>query len=242
MRLFATLPEMVEVGGRTLPLVATRYKAARGIRLKPCAVSGAIKLSLPARGGVREALNLLETHRGWLEAQVARWPTPLPFAPGAEIPFDGRVLLLDWDEARPLRPMLEGTTLRLGGPRVGVADRTRRFLMQQARAALVPMTHDLAAAQGCSVARVALGDPVGRWGSCNQRQASINYSWRLILMPEWVRRAIVVHEVAHLVHAHHGPEFWRLVADMGGQAGESRRWLARFGREMHAVGAGSGQD
>jgi predicted metal-dependent hydrolase len=236
VKLFATLPETVEVGGRTLPLVATRYKAARGIRLKPCAASGAIRLSLPARGGVREALALLETHRGWLEAQVARWPTPLPFAHGAEIPFDGRLVRLDWDEARPLRPVLDGARLRLGGPQVGVADRTRRFLMQQARSALVPMTHALAAGQGRSVARIALGDPVGRWGSCNQRQASINYSWRLILMPEWVRRAIVVHEVAHLVHAHHGPEFWRLVAEMEGRAGESRRWLASHGRSLHAVG------
>jgi len=237
VKFFATLPDRVEVGGRSLPLVARRYAAARGIRLKPCAVSGAIKLSLPARGGVREALTLLETHKGWLEAQVARWPAPRPFVPDAEIPFDGRVLRLDWDEARPLRPVLDGDRLRLGGPRVGVADRARRFLMHQARAALVPQTHEMAALVDRSVARIALNDPVGRWGSCNQRQASINYSWRLILMPDWVRRAIVVHEVAHLVHAHHGPEFWKLVAQLDGKAGESRRWLARFGREMHAIGA-----
>jgi predicted metal-dependent hydrolase len=240
MKLFATLPDKLVVGGRTLPLVATRYAAARGIRLKPCAASGSIKLSLPPRGGVREALKLLETHKDWLEVQVARWPAPVPFVPGAEIPFDGRRLRLDWDEARPLRPVLEGEWLRLGGPLVGVPDRTRRFLMQQARAALVPQTHEIAAELGRSVKRIGLGDPVGRWGSCNQRQGSINYSWRLILMPDWVRRAIVVHEVAHLVHAHHGPEFWQLVAQMGGKAGESRRWLARFGREMHAIGTGLG--
>ncbi|WP_439532998.1 M48 family metallopeptidase [Polymorphobacter sp.] len=241
MRLFARLPDSVEVGGRQLPLVATRYRAARGIRLKPCAITSSLKLSLPARGGVREALDLIERHRGWLEAQVARWPAPLPFAPGAEIPFDGRTLLIDWDAARPLRPVLDGDRLRLGGPLVGVRDRTRRFLLAQARAALVPATQEEAAKLDRKVARIALNDPVGRWGSCNQRQGSINYSWRLILMPAWVRRAIVVHEVAHLVHANHGPDFWRLVAEMDGRAGESRRWLARFGREMHAVGAETGR-
>jgi predicted metal-dependent hydrolase len=236
MKLFATLPEKLMVGGRMLPLVAKRYAAARGIRLKPCAATASIKLSLPPRGGVREALKLLETHADWLEAQVARWPAPLPFVPGAEIPFDGGRLRLDWDEARPLRPVLDGQCLRLGGPLVGVPDRTRRFLMQQARAALVPQTHEIAGQLGCRVKRIALGDPVGRWGSCNQRQASINFSWRLILMPGWVRRAIVVHEAAHLVHPHHGPEFWQLVAQMGGQAGESRRWLASQGRKLHGVG------
>lgn len=233
---FARLPETVEVAGRTLPLIARRYASARTIRLKPCAITASLKLSLPPRGGVREALALIASHKDWLAREIARWPAPLPFAPGARIPFDGHELLLDWDERRPLRPLLAADRLLLGGPLAGVHDRTRRFLLQQARAELLPATQALARQLDRPLKRITLGDPRGRWGSCNARAGTINYSWRLILMPGWVRRSIIVHEAAHLVHPNHGPAFWALVESLGGRAGESRRWLAKHGRSLHGVG------
>jgi len=237
---FARLPATVEVAGRSLPLIPKRYPGARTIRLKPCAITASLRLSLPPRGGVREALALIESHRGWLEREVARWPAPVPFAPGARIPFKGDTLLLDWDAARPLRPQLAEDRLLLGGPMAGVHDRTRRFLLQHARAALVPGTEELAARLARPLQRITLGDPRGRWGSCNARTGSINYSWRLILMPDWVRRTIMVHEAAHLVHPNHSPAFWSLVKSLDGQAVESRQWLARHGRALHAVGNAPG--
>ena len=233
---FARLPTTVEVAGRTLPLIPRRYPSARTIRLKACAVTASLKLSLPPRGGVREALALIESHRGWLEREIARWPAPIPFVPGARIPFNGDTLLLDWDPGRPLRPQLAEDRLLLGGPLTGVHDRTRRFLLQQARTALIPGTETLATQLARPLHRITLGDPRGRWGSSNARTGSINYSWRLILMPDWVRRAIMVHEAAHLVHPNHSPAFWTLVESLGGQAQESRQWLTRHGRALHVVG------
>ncbi len=227
---------MVVVNGQALPLVATRYRAARAIRLKPCAISGAIKLSLPARGGVREALDLIESHRGWLAAQVAKWPAPVPFAPSALVPFDGGTLLIDWEPSRGLRVMREGDRLLVGGPSAGISDRVRRWLTAQARTRLVLETARQAARVGRPVNRVALNDPAGRWGSCNARAGSINYSWRLMLAPAWVRDSVVAHEVAHLVHPNHGRDFWALVATLDGREAESKRWLARHGRGLHLVG------
>jgi len=239
MSLFAHLPANIEVAGRTLPLIAKRYSTARGIKLKPCPLTASVKLSLPATGGIREALALIKSHQGWLEAQIARWPAPLPFAPGARIPFSGDDILLDWDQGRPLRPSLAEDRLLLGGPLAGVADRTHRFLKQRARAALTPNTQALAQQLDRPLTRITLGDPQTRWGSCNARTGTINYSWRLILMPEWVRHAIIVHEAAHLVHPNHGPKFWKLVSELNGHASESHRWLARHGRDLHAVGRGA---
>ncbi len=230
------MPETVIVDGRTLPVVATRYAQARGIRLKPCAISGAVKISLPARGGVREAIALLESHRGWLATQVATWPVAVPFVDGTLLPFDGGELLVDWDAARALRVMRAGDRLLVGGPAAGVADRVKRWLLREARTALLPETQHLAARVDRPLTRVALGDPAGRWGSCNARTGSINYSWRLIMAPTRVRQSVVAHEVAHLVHANHGPGFWALVAELDPHAGESKRWLARHGRGLHLVG------
>ena len=74
-----------------------------------------------------------------------------------------------------------------------------------------------------------------RWGSCSG-DGAIAYSWRLILMPPEVRRAIVAHEVAHLVHLNHSPSFHALAAELDPGHDAARRWLKRHGPAAHWVG------
>lgn len=50
-----------------------------------------------------------------------------------------------------------------------------------------------------------------RFGSCTPTNATIRISHRLAKMPEWVLKYVVMHELAHLEEANHGPRFWRLV-------------------------------
>ncbi len=50
-----------------------------------------------------------------------------------------------------------------------------------------------------------------RWGSCTPADATIRLSTRLATMPDWVIDYVIVHELAHLVVAGHGPDFWELV-------------------------------
>lgn len=51
-----------------------------------------------------------------------------------------------------------------------------------------------------------------RWGSCTPVDATIRVSERLREMPRWVLDYVLVHELAHLVHADHGAGFEALVA------------------------------
>ena len=51
-----------------------------------------------------------------------------------------------------------------------------------------------------------------RWGSCTPSEGTIRISTRVQGMPAWVLDYVVLHELAHLVHGGHGPEFWALVA------------------------------
>ena len=50
-----------------------------------------------------------------------------------------------------------------------------------------------------------------RWGSCTPSTGAVRLSTRLARFPHWVRDYVIVHELAHLVHAGHTPAFWRLV-------------------------------
>jgi len=51
-----------------------------------------------------------------------------------------------------------------------------------------------------------------RWGSCTPSDGTIRISSRIAGYPTWVVDAVVVHELAHLVEAGHGPAFKALVA------------------------------
>ncbi len=78
-----------------------------------------------------------------------------------------------------------------------------------------PEAAEFAAAAGVVVAKISVGDAGTRWGSCSS-QGRIRLSWRLIFATPQARRYVVAHEVAHLVHLNHGPEFKALEARLFG--------------------------
>src|SRR3954453_16663859 len=50
------------------------------------------------------------------------------------------------------------------------------------------------------------GHQLSRWGSCTPEDATIRVSSRLAAFPSWVLDYVLVHELAHLLVEHHGPE------------------------------------
>lgn len=49
------------------------------------------------------------------------------------------------------------------------------------------------------------------FGSCTPTLGTIRLSHVLIDMPKWVHDYVLIHELAHLEEANHGPRFWKLV-------------------------------
>ena len=49
-----------------------------------------------------------------------------------------------------------------------------------------------------------------RWGSCSSHSEEIRISHRLQVVPDWVLDAILVHELAHLVHPDHSESFYQM--------------------------------
>lgn len=52
-----------------------------------------------------------------------------------------------------------------------------------------------------------------RWGSATPSERTIRLSHQLQGMPGWVVDYVLLHELAHLLVAGHGPAFWALLAD-----------------------------
>ena len=74
-----------------------------------------------------------------------------------------------------------------------------------------------------------------RFGSCTPSLGTIRLSHRLATMPDWVLNYVVVHELAHLEEANHGPNFWALVNQYP-LTERARGYLMAIGLEEDAAG------
>jgi len=213
-----------------------RHPRARAARLSVDPSTGKVRLTVPKRMALATALRWAEEKRDWIAAQRKNLPQPRPFVHGARLPVGDDLLTIDWDARRPRTIKVQGDVLLCGGPADGLSRRIEAWLRRTALALLSEETAFYAAKAAVKVAKVAIGDPKSRWGSCAS-SGVIRYSWRLVLAPTHVRRATVAHEVAHRVHMHHGPDFHALVAELyGSDPIRSRAWLKAEGAGLHWFG------
>jgi predicted metal-dependent hydrolase len=88
--------------------------------------------------------------------------------------------------------------------------------------------YELADRHGLVVTAVSVRSQKTRWGSCG-RNGHISLNWRLMLMPEWVRDYVLVHELMHLRRLDHSRKFWRLVEAACPEYRKARQWLRAHG-------------
>ena len=89
---------------------------------------------------------------------------------------------------------------------------------EQARAAterldaiIKPMLLKYTELMGVHPQEITYKPTISRWGACNKKTGVICFSTYLLLLPEWCVEHVVVHELAHLIEANHGPKFHALM-------------------------------
>lgn len=80
---------------------------------------------------------------------------------------------------------------------------------------------------GVEYNRVSVKDQKTLWGSCSSNK-NLNFSWRIIKAPEHIIDYLVIHELSHLVHMNHGPDFWNMVQEFCPDYKVRRQWLKSF--------------
>ena len=222
-----------------LPVEIRPVRGARRLRLRLDDKRGLLKLTGPLRMNRKAALAWAAEQREWVDAQVAAMLPDEPFAPGAIIPVEGDDVTLVWNVAMPRTARLDGDRLVCGGPSDAFSRRIETFLKRRALDILSQETAEIAERGSLTVVRVSIGDADTRWGSCTSG-GSIRYSWRLIFAPPAARRYVVAHEVAHLAHLNHGPEFKALERRLfDGDVAGARLLLRRWGPRLRRLGRGN---
>jgi predicted metal-dependent hydrolase len=225
-------PRML-LAGREVPVVIKRHPTARRMTLRLAPDGSEVRLTLPRWGRTMEGLDFAASRRDWLEEQAAKVPEPAPPAPDGAVLYRGEELALLWEATAKRRPLLTGEGLALGGPEDGIPARVRRWLEAEAQAL---MAHDLdgyCTLVGRTAPALRLSRAQRRWGSCTT-DGTIRVNWRLIQAPDFVRRSVVAHEVAHLAHFDHSPAFHALLGELyEGDIKAANRWLKQHGRTLY---------
>lgn len=221
-------PEVFDLPHGPVTVHWRRSERARRVSLRIDARTGVVVLTVPARSGRAAArgagMALLTGHAGWVADRLSALPSPVAFAAGAEVTLAGVLHRIHHVPGGRGGVWLEAGAIHVSGEASFLARRVGDWLRAEARRRLAAKVVAKCTAAGLAAHRVTVKDTRTRWGSCTP-DGTLMFSWRLVMAPDLVQDYVVGHEVAHLRHMNHGPEFWRLVAELTPHKAAAVDWL-----------------
>lgn len=218
--------------------------SSRTLRLSVNAVRG-VRLSVPWHVSYSTALKFLESKIEWVAEALKRQKEKAEKR--EKLPTDGQIIETQVGTIifRPLNS--EGApAVSTKGIKVKTTGIVReihfenyvsteelrktvaKILKKDATAILPLRLASLAALHGFTYGRLALRNNVSNWGSCSAKR-NINLNIHLIRLPQELSDYVILHELAHLKHRNHGPEFHRLLDSLcNGREKELSRQLRKF--------------
>lgn len=212
---------------------------ARRMTLRLNVQARVVELVVPRRASMARALDFARRHRGWVEARIAALPAIIGFIDGAVLPIHGQdvtVTVIHDPNAKRTGIVRADNILRVTTNKPDPSARIARYLKSIALDALADASRQKADAAGVKLLNVRIRDTKSRWGSCST-DGNLSYSWRLIFAPPAAFDYVVAHEVAHLRHMNHGPEFWALCESLSDNFQNGHKWMRRHGQELMRFGA-----
>jgi predicted metal-dependent hydrolase len=229
----------IEIGGRTVPVRLRTNARARRIILRtdstrPDGRAGVV-VTLPRGVVAAEALAWTASQTSWIARQLGKLPDRIPFAAGAVIPLFGQDLVVRSAPEARRGVWTDSEAIYVSGRPEHLARRLADWLKREARKHITERAREKAQALGVKIGRVSVRDTKSRWGSCAVN-GNLNFSWRLVMTPEFVFDYVVAHEVAHIREHNHGRGFWQLVETITGETERARAWLNAYGAGLHRYG------
>lgn len=201
------------LAGIAVEVVAKRVK---NLNLRVYPPDGRVRLTVP-RGTSRADMEALVAARAdWIRRHQRRFralpqPRPALYVSGEVHYVGGRPYGLELLPGAARRVTLTDGRLRMGtGPACDRAARERRlegWYRRRLQEALPPLIDHWERRMGVAVAAHGVKRMSTRWGSCNPRARRVWFNLELVKRRPELLEYVVVHELAHLLVADHGPRF-----------------------------------
>lgn len=101
-------------------------------------------------------------------------------------------------------------------------------ILEEAKVRLPRLVARYAKEMDVSYEKVFVKAQKTRWGSCSSK-GNINLNCLLMNVPAYVRKYVIVHELAHRKEMNHSERFWKVVADEIPEYHKAVIWLKKNG-------------
>lgn len=202
---------------------------------------GSVSVLIPEELSQSDLELMLERKRTWIYRNLAEWKDlnatriQRDFVNGEGFLYLGRTyrLRLVEDQEVPLKLKDGRFCLRADFTRNGNPDKAfRDFYRAKGKERIGKRVDHYAARMGLTVEAVKVMELKNRWASCNPEQHLVHFHWKCMMAPPTIIDYIIVHELAHLVHANHTEAFWNEVDKVMPDYREKKNWLRIHGAGM----------
>jgi len=170
-----------------------RSSRARNISIR-LSDSGQVRVTVPPYVSEKRAERFLMSKYGWI---ISRQNIMRREAAGAVPAKEGEIVRVRSKQVR----------IELRNGDTGAEEALWRILLREAKEYLPNRVDLLASEHGFIYSGVRIRKMKSRWGSCTHKKGINLNSW-LMMLPDHLSDYVILHELVHTRHPHHGPEFW----------------------------------
>lgn len=197
--------------------------------------NGTISVLAPEPYDIAKIEEILEAKRSWIYRNLAEWEdlnrtrVEREFVNGEGFPYLGSTYRLQIaDDAPQALTLKNGTFLLKRSALSSAKDHFIDFYKAKAKSRLPKHVEQYAKKMGLNPAGVRVQELKNRWASCSA-DGTLNFHWRCMMAPISALDYIVVHELAHLKHPNHTPEFWYEIEKVLPDYPKAKGWLRLYG-------------
>ncbi len=231
----------VNAGDLRLPLRRSAKRQSIGIKV----AAGTASVAAPKTASLQAIETFVQQKLPWIQKHLAKQqqiaaaqPTPDQlFAHGQAFNFLGRQVRLQVQDAPRASAEILGDHIEIGLPRhlhypAAIRQAVKFAYSKAAYRYVGSKIPQYTAALGVAPKSVSIKEYKSRWGSCNSR-GELQFNWLLMQAPESAVDYVIVHELCHLIHLNHSPQFWSLVKQFAPDYPQWRRWFKDHGATLH---------
>lgn len=211
-------------------------KSTRNRSIRLSITPSGVRVSLPYWTPYAVGIAFAQQHSAWLESELSKQGR-LTLLPDQKV---GKLHHLQFVHALPgekptsrvtatkiIVKLAPGETSEHTEVQVRATKAVHRALKKETEQLLPPRLARLASENGFSYQSVSAKQLKRRWGSCDsQHNIVLNF---FLMELQWdLIDYVLLHELTHTEHLHHGPEFWRRLKQVCPRALDLRRQINTY--------------
>lgn len=213
----------------SVEVVRSRKRKTASIQVN----DGLIKAIVPEQLPALTIAEIIRKRASWIrrklhEQSLVVVPSKKEFVSGESITYLGRDYRLKVSRGIERGITLQGKYLEVkvsaDADEASIRKVVVNWYKRQAQRRLAEKSNRYAKIMRVAPNSISVKDYKARWGSCSTK-GDISFNWRIIMAPHHIVDYVVIHELCHLKHHNHSPDYWRAVRREYPDYEASRQWL-----------------